>query len=347
MGWRGDRGSYIVSPTPPDSPSGKGRPRGVAGLGPKGGEQGAGMGAFRVDRGSNVRGARLRIRSPFRKKEKEEARRSLIFAYEKEPLEKGARDDEVKEEMLLTEEYAAMIEKKEKKMGMVEETEVEDEESVMEDFERVCSDGKPGSVETERDDIGLRDDEEYGRDPLPLGSNTSAEEFGSYAVNHAGDHLNIVYEDCLPEDTSEAEKNSAKDDEAESVVSSGLSVETAREVAEAVIEAGHCGEEGEEEEEDLKVNVCEKQEEGWKEEEEGLEVNAKREEGLEGEEDKEEERESNCEASTNHHPHQNCRSRSPSLQNHLVDSPGHSHHQASQLDFMFSGNSSTGWGQWG
>ena len=102
-GWRGDRGSYIVSPKPA-SPSCKGRlgrlPRGGAGD-PKGPQQGAanaGMGAFRVEQPSNVRGSRLRIRSPFRKKEKEESRRSFIFAYEREPLEKGEEGRDEKEQ---------------------------------------------------------------------------------------------------------------------------------------------------------------------------------------------------------------------------------------------------------
>ena len=306
MGWRGDRGSYIVSPTPPLAPpSGKGRPKGSAGGGPKG--EGAGMGAFRVDpRGSNVRGSRLRIRSPFRKKEKEEARRSFIFAYDKEPLEqnglryekepveKGLRerdDDEVKEGGLLTEEYATMIEKKEKKMGMaLEETEEEEEEKNAKaeveevDFEEEAvgndSDGEAGDVmmgtESYNKIVELRHqgNDHDGEDELPLDnsknkSNASTEDFGSYAVNH-GDHLNIVYEDCLTEENEKGGNNLDNDDEPESEESSRLSIETAREVAEAVIE-GPCqnedeeGEEGEnqEEEEDLEVIGCKNQDVGW------------------------------------------------------------------------------------
>ena len=99
-GWRGDRGSYVVSPTPPVSPLGKGRARGGEGgggggeEGPQGQGQGAGMGAFRVEPGSKSRGSRLRIRSPFRKKEKEEVRRSFIFAFEEQPPEKILREGE-------------------------------------------------------------------------------------------------------------------------------------------------------------------------------------------------------------------------------------------------------------
>ena len=295
MGWRGDRGSYIVSPTPPlASPSGKGRPKGAAGGGPNG--EGAGMGAFRVDpRGSNVRGARLRIRSPFRKKEKEEARRSFIFAYEREPLEQnglryekellenGLRekdDDEVKEEGLLTEEYAAMIEKKEKKMGMaLEETEDDEEKNAKEevdvDFEEEAvgndTDGEAVGVTlgTESDNVELRQqgNDHDGEDELPFDnsknkSNASAEDFGSYAVNH-GDHLNIVYEDCLTEENEKGGNNLDNDDEAESEESSRLSIETAREVAEAVIEDPCQSEDGVKEEEELEAIGCKNQDGGW------------------------------------------------------------------------------------
>ena len=119
-GWRGDRGSYVVSPTPPVSPLGKGRAQGGEGgggggaEGPKGQGQGAGMGAFRVERGSKSRGSRLRIRSPFRKKEKEEVRRSFILAFEEQPPEKILREAEGG--LVLNEEYTEMIEKKEKQL---------------------------------------------------------------------------------------------------------------------------------------------------------------------------------------------------------------------------------------
>ena len=257
--------------------------------------EGAGMGAFRVDpRGSNVSRSRLRIRSPFRKKEKEEARRSFIFAYEKEPLEKGLKyekeplenglkekDDEVKEEEgLLTEEYAAMIEKKEKKMGMVlEETEDEVEKNAKEDvkvdFEEELAGKNTDGEEGDKLELSHQGNDHDDEDELLLDNSKNksedfrSEDFGSYAVNH-GDHLNIVYEDCLAEENEKGGNNLDDDDEAGSEESSRLSVETAREVAEGVIEDPDQseGEEGEEvekreKEEDLEVTGCENQDGGW------------------------------------------------------------------------------------
>ena len=310
-GWRGDRGSYIVSPKPA-SPSCKGRlgrlPRGGAGD-PKGHEQGAanaGMGAFRVDQRSNVRGSRLRIRSPFRKKEKEESRRSFIFAYEREPLEKGEeeRDEKVEkeqkeekeeEEGLLSEEYAAMIEKKEKKMAMEEKVV---ETIIMKDVhleDGVGTDGE-GVMVTESNGVELNYETNKG--------DTSAEEFGSYAIEH-GEHLNIVHEDCLPEEGGEGDGNNMEKDqeeEADSDASSAMSVETAREVFEGGVggeerfqtgEEDHGQEDGGEddggeedgggedggEEKDLEVNGCQKQDEDCRSKEEEKKEEAAEDEG--------------------------------------------------------------------
>jgi len=122
---------------------------------------------------------------------------------------------------------------------------------------------------TENDNVELRQQgNDYdGEDELPLDdsknkSNASAEDFGSYAVNH-GDHLNIVYEDCLTEENEKCGNNLDNDDEAESEESSRLSIETAREVAEAVIEDPCQSEDGVKEEEELEAIGCKNQDGGW------------------------------------------------------------------------------------
>ena len=254
-GWRGDRGSYVVSPTPPVSPLGKGRARGGegggGGEGPKGQGQGAGMGAFRVEPGSKSRGSRLRIRSPFRKKEKEEVRRSFIFAFEEQPPEKILREAEGG--LVLNEEYTAMIEKKEKQLL----NEVEEVETV-EDVEEGDCQGDDHLLEVDTEDTDAHDfaknrnfeirdpenknDDEQDEMALCLQSRSFVVSEDNDVDDEVEEDYNIALEDNEAREGKSCDKGidnyciKNEDNDVESVESSAISVDTAREVLEGVIE---------------------------------------------------------------------------------------------------------------
>ena len=253
-GWRGDRGSYVVSPTPPVSPLGKGTRGGEGGgggEGPKGQGQGAGMGAFRVEPGSKSRGSRLRIRSPFRKKEKEEARRSFIFAFEEQPPEKILREGEGG--LVLNEEYTAMIEKKEKQL-LNEAEEVE----TVEDVEEGDCQGDDHLLEVDTEDTDAHDfaknrnfeirdpenknDDEQDEMALCLQSRSFVVSEDNDVDDEVEEDYNIALEDNEAREGKSCDKGidnyciKNEDNDVESVESSAISVDTAREVLEGVIE---------------------------------------------------------------------------------------------------------------
>ena len=249
-GWRGDRGSYVVSPTPPVSPLGKGRPRGgegggVGGEGPKGQGQGAGMGAFRVERGSKSRGSRLRIRSPFRKKEKEEARRSFIFAFEEQPPEKILREGEGG--LVLNEEYTAMIEKKEKQLLNEAEVQTVEEGDCQRDdhLHEVDTEDTDAHDLAKNRNFEIRDPENKNndeQDEMALCSQSRSSVVSEDNDVDVEEDYNMALEDNEAREGKSCDKNidnyclKNEDNDVESVESSAISVDTAREVLEGVIE---------------------------------------------------------------------------------------------------------------
>ena len=293
-GWRGDRGSYVVSPTPPVSPLGKGRALGGegggggGGEGPKGQGQGAGMGAFRVERGSKSRGSRLRIRSPFRKKEKEEARRSFIFAFEEQPPEKTLREAEGG--LVLNEEYTAMIEKKEKQL-LNEAEEVQTVEDVEEGEEGGCRrDDHLHEVDTEDNDahefaknsnVEIRDPENKNndeQDEMAVCSQSRSSVLSEDNDVDDEEDYNMALEDNKVREGTSLDKNidnyciKNEDNDVESVESSAISVDTAREVLEGVIEGEDMMAEAVQVEEEVEDKVEEEVEDKVEDEVEDAEV---------------------------------------------------------------------------
>ena len=250
-GWRGDRGSYVVSPTPPVSPLGKGRAgggerEGGGGEGPKGQGQGAGMGAFRVERGSKSRGSRLRIRSPFRKKEKEEVRRSFIFAFEEQPPEKILREGEGG--LVLNEEYTAMIEKKEKQLlNEAEEVETVEEGDCQGDDHLLEVDTEDTDAHdfAKNRNFEIRDPENKNndeQDEMALCSQSRSSVVSEDNDVDVEEDYNMALEDNEAREGKSCDKGidnyciKNEDNDVESVESSAISVDTAREVLEGVIE---------------------------------------------------------------------------------------------------------------